>query len=56
MAIDMSTKSSATIVIIMLRIPSIQPATELKTIEITGSSAYRKTLAMKGPFQPARSS
>jgi len=38
MAIAMRTKSSATIVIIMLRMPSIQPATELRTIEITGSS------------------
>ena len=34
----MSTKSSATIVIIMLRMPSIQPATELSTMEIIGSS------------------
>jgi len=38
MAIDMSTKSSATIVTIMLRMPSIHPATELSTMEITGNS------------------
>ena len=38
LATAIRTKSSAIIVIIMLRIPSIHPATELKTMVITGNS------------------